>query len=704
MDLNPLKKQRLPEAAGDDVYRALKAAVAPHMASIFDEFYAELANDPAKAAFLRDPKAAEAAKAGNRTHWEFLLSGPPGEELRARAQRVGETHVRIKLPPDLYISSYGGVFRGILRALLQKSPREAAMIDALTRSVFFDMAANLATFLVGSEHGARASEADQLKVTIESEMAATQNIAKSQVSALTAIVGDFERLIGQLRGGVQEVNGGTETTSQSMSAVAAAVEELHASSQEVGRQAHDTSLLVEDAAAKADEAERRFDALSASTARVAEIVGLIAGISNQTSLLALNATIEAARAGENGRGFAVVANEVKLLSQRTNAATREISAQIGEIESAMKSALSAMTDMRDTIGRISAIAGSVAQSSGQQIAAVQEIGESAHAAAQGAARLGGSVQTFTAAVGEVDQATVRVSEQSRQVGALFERLSARLAVTIKNFTDSDRRKHPRSPARIGIALTSRDRRIEAEIIEISVGGALVSGVRERVAQGDVFEAELRGIGALRARVAGVGEDGLRLQFLEIPPTTAAALKGLMDRLQEREKGLREIVTARAKMVADLFEQALSSGEISEADLFDVNYLPLPGTNPTQYSTRSLAFLDRHLPAIQEPILTLDPGVVFSAAVDRNGYLPVHNKKYSHPQGPDPVWNAANSRNRRVFDDVTGLMAARNLQPILSQTYPRDLGGGKIELIKDISAPIHVRGKHWGGLRMGAKIS
>ena len=58
---------------------------------------------------------------------------------------------------------------------------------------------------------------------------------------------------------------------------------------------------------------------------------------------------------------------------------------------------------------------------------------------------------------------------------------------------------------------------------------------------------------------------------------------------------------------------------------------------------------------------MDPAVVFSAAVDRNGYLPVHNRKYSEPQGKDPVWNNAHSRNRRIFDDMTGLMAGRNTQ-------------------------------------------
>jgi len=178
----------------------------------------------------------------------------------------------------------------------------------------------------------------------------------------------------------------------------------------------------------------------------------------------------------------------------------------------------------------------------------------------------------------------------------------------------------------------------------------------------------------------------------------------MQRLIAKENDLRKIVLSRAKMIAATFETALAKGEISAGDLFDVNYVPIPQTNPKQYSTRSLAFLDLCLPPIQEPILKLNPDVVFLAAVDRNGYLPVHNEIYSQPQGEDPVWNAAHSRNRRVFDDMTGLLAARNTEELLSQTYPRDLGGGELVLIKDISAPIFVRGKHWGALRMGARIA
>jgi methyl-accepting chemotaxis protein len=158
--------------------------------------------------------------------------------------------------------------------------------------------------------------------------------------------------------------------------------------------------------------------------------------------------------------------------------------------------------------------------------------------------------------------------------------------------------------------------------------------------------------------------------------------------------VREVAAA----ISARFEQAVASGEIVLADLFDENYVNIAGTNPQQLRTRFVEFTDRVLPAFQEPLLEFSDKVVFCAAVDRNGYLPTHNLKFSKSQGADPVWNAANCRNRRLFNDRTGLAAGRNTRKFLLQTYRRDMGGGRFVLMKDLSAPIVVNGRHWGGLR------
>ena len=161
----------------------------------------------------------------------------------------------------------------------------------------------------------------------------------------------------------------------------------------------------------------------------------------------------------------------------------------------------------------------------------------------------------------------------------------------------------------------------------------------------------------------------------------------------------EAVQRGAARLSAALEEAVAQGRISMADLFDDKYQPVPGSNPAQVTSRFVALTDELFPPVQEELLAFDRKVVFCAAVDRNGYLPTHNLKFSQPQGPDAVWNAAHARNRRLFNDRTGLAAGRNERRFLLQTYRRDMGGGQRVLMKDLSAPITVQGRHWGGLRL-----
>ena len=153
-------------------------------------------------------------------------------------------------------------------------------------------------------------------------------------------------------------------------------------------------------------------------------------------------------------------------------------------------------------------------------------------------------------------------------------------------------------------------------------------------------------------------------------------------------------------IGRLLEEELRQGRVTLQDLFDERYLPIPGTDPAQFTTRFTALTDRLLPPLLEPPLTAVPGVVFVAAVDRNGYLPTHNARFSQRQRGDAEWNKANCRNRRMFDDRVGLAAARATGHFLIQCYRRDMGGGEFALMKDASAPILVGGRHWGALRVG----
>ncbi|ACI93337.1 chemotaxis sensory transducer [Afipia carboxidovorans OM5] len=159
------------------------------------------------------------------------------------------------------------------------------------------------------------------------------------------------------------------------------------------------------------------------------------------------------------------------------------------------------------------------------------------------------------------------------------------------------------------------------------------------------------------------------------------------------------VDAAAK-VGEAFEAAIARGEITEAQMFDRGYREIPGSNPAQHASAYLELADNILPPIQDPVLKVDPRVIFGVSFATDGYLPTHNPNYSHPQGDDPVWNAANCRNRRFFTDRAIEKATASNDPFLLQTYRRDMGNGQFVLLKDVSAPIYIRGRRWGMFRIG----
>lgn len=154
----------------------------------------------------------------------------------------------------------------------------------------------------------------------------------------------------------------------------------------------------------------------------------------------------------------------------------------------------------------------------------------------------------------------------------------------------------------------------------------------------------------------------------------------------------------AQALGELFEAAIDKGELNQQALFSKDYQPISGTNPQKFSTSYDSFTDKAFPAIQEAVLEKYDEVMFTGAVDTNGYFPTHNKKFSQPLSGDYDKDLVNNRTKRIFDDPTGRRCGAHEDSFLLQTYKRDTG----EILHDLSVPIYVKGKHWGGFRMGFK--
>ena len=151
-------------------------------------------------------------------------------------------------------------------------------------------------------------------------------------------------------------------------------------------------------------------------------------------------------------------------------------------------------------------------------------------------------------------------------------------------------------------------------------------------------------------------------------------------------------------IIDQFELLLTGGHLTMAQLFDTFYIPIPGTDPQKFHTQYDKLTDDILRPILDKYLKMDSRFIFVVAVDRNGYLPTHNSKYSQPMTDDNDHNTKWNRTKRIFNDRTGLAAARNKEPYLLQRYSRDTG----EVMTDLSVPIFIKKRHWGAIRFGYK--
>ena len=160
---------------------------------------------------------------------------------------------------------------------------------------------------------------------------------------------------------------------------------------------------------------------------------------------------------------------------------------------------------------------------------------------------------------------------------------------------------------------------------------------------------------------------------------------------------REAVDA-ARQCGTLLEQGLTAGTFTEHGLFSPLYKPVPNTHPTKYVTDFDSYTDKYFPEVQEAILRRHKEIVYAGAVDRKGYFPTHNQKFSQRLTGKTEIDMIHNRTKRLFNDPTGIRCGQHTSSLLLQTYKRDTG----EVMHDLSVPIYVRGKHWGGFRIGFK--
>jgi methyl-accepting chemotaxis protein len=553
-----------------------------------------------------------------------------------------------------------------------------------------------------------ASDADSAKQILELLEFELGGMIRQLERAAGSVAGGAEATattLSTIRQRTDALTGRTSAAQGTATTFSLAAEKVTHSAEGIGSQVRDAGKLADQASAAAREASLNVDRLKESSAAIGNVVNLISQIARQTTLLALNSTIEAARAGTAGRGFAVVATEVKALAVQTQDATEEIKKKIDALQKDAAGSVDAVHRISQAIEAIRPVFENVNGAVTEQNQTTSEMSQNVASASNFIVSVGDSAAEIDSAAREAEAHGEDVANAGRAVTMFAQKLKARCAVLLGQDMRADRRKRVPLPCNLRIEIQTARGPIAASVYEISLERILIGGPEaETLPLNQTLKATVESIGACRIRTGEKSKAGVQADF-------AAPDAGLAEKIQDALWSIHdentEFVTRAMEAgtaLTRIFEGAVASGAISIEDMFDTDYVEIPGTNPVQHRTRILDWADRALPPFQEAFLAKDPRMVFCVMIDHNGYLPVHNRIYSHPQRPgDVAWNTANSRNRRIFNDPAGLAAGRNQRAYLIQSYARDMGNGKTVMMREIDVPVRVDGRHWGGFRTAYKL-
>ena len=293
-----------------------------------------------------------------------------------------------------------------------------------------------------------------------------------------------------------------------------------------------------------------------------------------------------------------------------------------------------------------------------------------------------------------------IRKLSEQVGEANDRISDRIGLILENIkassTEAGILRETTTASRD--ALNTTCQHFEEMIANFEVSSGQIEEVTTAIGQvktaSQMVHEKMSTITALNHEVTVMMTDSANCS--NDLKTETEKMQELLARFKTGQGYLEHLINHVAQFrdqVQKRFEEMLSPRRIN---IFDRDYQPIPGTNPVKYTTDYDSVFAKELQPQYDRMVAELKGSLYCLCVDVNGYAGTHNKCFSQPLIGDYETDLLHSRDKRIFDDTTGIRSARNTNPFLLQTYARDTG----EVLSDLSLPIFIDDKHWGAVRLG----
>jgi hypothetical protein len=413
-----------------------------------------------------------------------------------------------------------------------------------------------------------------------------------------------------------------------------------------------------------------------------------------------------------------VAADVPHVVSENDELVRQSQAQVDALDTVVGSTrdlLAGLDGLGEDLRTVTTVAASADDSAREGAAAARALAEAMAAVQQSSARANDVIEVIDMVAFQTNILSINASIEAAHAGpagrgfAVVATEIRRLAERAAEAARDVRRIIGENGEALGESAASARR---TEQVLGGIGGLLAraGSAIDTVAAGIARQGEaIVDIDRAVGRVAGLGRSNLEhaakvAERSEALGAGAGALHDCVGLFRLPPDPLREPRHARvlqlarntAEAIAASFEEALAESWIDEEALFSRDYTAIAGVEPAKYETAFDALCDELLPPLQEPVASAHPWIVFAISANPDGYVPTHNDRFCQSLTGDRARDLVGNRTKRIFSDRVGSSVGAHTDPYRLQVYRRDTG----QIMFDMSVPVFVNGRHWGGFRVG----
>ncbi|MGL3821532.1 methyl-accepting chemotaxis protein [Sphingopyxis sp. R3-92] len=153
----------------------------------------------------------------------------------------------------------------------------------------------------------------------------------------------------------------------------------------------------------------------------------------------------------------------------------------------------------------------------------------------------------------------------------------------------------------------------------------------------------------------------------------------------------------------LAERALDRGQLTMEQLFDTDYVRVPGSNPERFRTTLCDWADANWRPLFDRIVAEHPEIKMSSAGDMNGFLPTHISECSRVPTGEIEHDTAHCRNGRILYDETDAAAKRSTAPFFMTVYRQEGDGIHYVTVRNVYTPAVINGRRWGDVEVAYQL-